>query len=184
MDSKNTRENLLKLLQVIDVKLNSKVVLVSLGGTALTLMGIKEVSYDIDFIVVSAENQKEFYDLYYKTVDELKLTQGQYPLFTEFDLGLLQVKDYLQNSSLFNEIPLKHITLYAMGLFDIILTKNYRDLERDRNDITDIMKATPVYRSKIKARFLILLRQQDLDVRDSFAKSYERLEKNFGHLLK
>lgn len=82
MKTRNTREGLLTLLNLIDSRLKSDVILVTLGGTALTLLGTKASSIDIDIIVVFAQDSDEFYDVYFSAIKELELLQGEHPPLT------------------------------------------------------------------------------------------------------
>ncbi len=54
------RENLLTTLSVWDSYLKKKVHLIAYGGTALTLIDLKESTKDIDFIVPEEKNKKNF----------------------------------------------------------------------------------------------------------------------------
>jgi hypothetical protein len=181
----NTRNALLALLKIIDSRLKSDVVIVSYGGTALTLLKTKESSEDIDLIVPSKEHYEEFFQIYSKAVAELKLSPGDYPPDLTFEASMLQINDSVQKAQVFKELKLKHITLYTMNPVDIILTKYHRGLIKDLVDIRSYLMKKPLSKKALQARYFEILRQQtESDVRRKFAEKYEQFEKEFGSLLK
>jgi len=183
LQNPNTKDDLEVLFQIIDKKIDFKVILVSIGGTALTLMNIKEFSYDIDLILVSAENLDKFNQIYYETIKELGLPQGEHPLFMDFDISLLNITDYLQKSNLVTNISLKNVILYTMNILDILLSKNFRGHPKDKDDIILILNTKKVFKADLFKRYIELLKQQDLDIRLEFDKKYPEFMKDFGHLL-
>ena len=48
-------KNLLEWLRKIDNKLNRKIIIIAVGGTALTLMNLKESTKDIDLCVEKSD---------------------------------------------------------------------------------------------------------------------------------
>ena len=50
---------LLEWLKAVDKKLKKKIVLIAVGGTAMTLLGLKSSTRDVDFCIES-ENKKHF----------------------------------------------------------------------------------------------------------------------------
>lgn len=184
MFHQNTKGDLRTLLRYIDMHITSNVVLVSIGGTALTLLDNKDFSYDLDFIIATAENSEEFNDVYERGVVELKLVQGEHPPYTAFDMGLLNIKDYLAKSDLVKNQGYKHITLYTMNILDIILSKYFRCLGKDKEDIQLVLQKQGISRHALYVRYLELLRQQDPDIRAPFTQKFDELIRDFGHLLK
>ena len=53
------RNELVKWLKSIDKKLHSKITLIAVGGTAMTLLGLKSSTRDVDFCIKSDE-KKDF----------------------------------------------------------------------------------------------------------------------------
>jgi len=53
------RNELVKWLRAIDKKLHRKMDLIAVGGTAMTLLGLKSSTRDIDFCIKS-EDKKDF----------------------------------------------------------------------------------------------------------------------------
>jgi len=54
-----TKKDLLKWLEDIDAKLKNRITLIAVGGTAMTLLNLKESTIDVDFDI-SRENFNEF----------------------------------------------------------------------------------------------------------------------------
>lgn len=184
MQHSNTKEDLIKLLQHIDEKLTHSVSLVLIGGTALTLLDKKAFSYDIDIIIASKVKEEEFEEAYFEAVKKFKLDMGIHPPYYDFDMGLLNIKDYLEESQPINEISLENITLRAMNINDIILSKNFRNLKKDNDDIVGILSQMNISKATLQARYLQLFRQQTREIRPKFDESYKRFLTNYGSLLK
>lgn len=58
-----SKTELLSVLESFDEQLTTKIVLVAVGGTAMTLLGIKPSTKDIDFNIPSENDFKEFIKL-------------------------------------------------------------------------------------------------------------------------
>jgi hypothetical protein len=184
MKQANTKKGILALLKLVDQRIKSEAILVTLGGTALTLLGDKEYSLDIDLLIFSVKNEEEFYNVYFQCVDELKLIQGEHPPFRKLDMSLLKIDDFFAKAHQFRDVAFKNIKVYIMDLLDIILSKNYRGLPKDRRDILSIMQMHKIKKQALYARYLELFRQQSYDIRPSFEQKYQELIKDFGRLLK
>lgn len=184
MSSQNDKKDILDLLEYLDKNLNSNVILVFMGGTALTLLGEKELSNDIDVILYSAENKEEFFDKYFETIKALKLNQGEHPPYEEFDVGLMDIKDYFQKSEPLQGFKFKHITAHTMNILDIIISKNFRGLPKDKQDIIKLLQKRQVSKSSLQQRYLELTRQQHKWTRQQFDEKFKQLLADFGHLLK
>lgn len=178
-----TKKHILALLSLIDKQLSFDVTLVSLGGTALTLLDNKEFSLDIDVIMGPAEKQAEFDEIYFKTIKQMKINPGEHPPFTAFDMGLLNIEDFLKKADLVKSTRFKHITLYTMHIVDILLSKNFRGHDKDIEDISNVFKKRKLTKKDIQVRYIELLKQQDYDVRSMFEKKYQEFLTNFGRLL-
>jgi hypothetical protein len=179
-----TKKHILALLGLIDKDLTFDVTLVSLGGTALTLLGNKEFSLDVDIIMGPAEKQAEFDEVYFKAIKQMKINPGEHPPFTAFDMSLLNITDFLQKADLVKNAKFKHITLYTLNLIDIVLSKNFRGLDKDIDDINDVLRTRKITKQDVQKRYLELLKQQDFDIRPKFIQKYAEFVTNFGALLK
>ena len=100
------RNELVKWLRLIDKKLNKKITLVAIGGTAMTLLGLKSSTRDVDFCIKS-ENKKDFE----KVLDK----KFKVDIFTDGYIFSEQLPaDYSEKSK--DIIEMKNITLKGLYL--------------------------------------------------------------------
>lgn len=140
---------LLDFLEEIDEELEMKVILVAVGGTAMTLINGKASTRDVDFTIPS-----EYYG-------EFERAMKQVPHGFEvqcFHDGAVFVNmlpdDYLKRSKLV-KTKMKNITLRTLHPVDIVVTKIGRLTDRDVEDIKScitkfhLKKEDIVQRSKL-----------------------------------
>ena len=136
---------LFDFLAEVERSLESPIELVAAGGTALTLLGVKPSTIDIDF-TAPKESIAAFRGAMAKTPHGFKVdlwTDGQ--VFSQFLPG-----DYLVKSR-----PVKRIgkiSLRALSPVDIVVTKAGRLDERDEQDIRDCAKRFKVTKAAVSAR--------------------------------
>ncbi|MBI2559459.1 hypothetical protein HYW20_09115 [Candidatus Woesearchaeota archaeon] len=124
------RNELVKWLRSIDKKLRSKITLIAVGGTAMTLLGLKSSTRDIDFCIKSDE-KKDFS----KALDK----KFKVDIFTDGCIFSEQLPaDYSEKSK--EIIRMKNIDLKALSPIDIIITKAARFNARDEEDIKALSK--------------------------------------------
>jgi len=135
-----------ELIQTIDnweQLINFKVSLIGCGGTALTLLEIKESTKDIDFIVpIGKEHEKLMKFLRSLGYEEKEggLAHPDDPLFLyQFWVGNRVFTTHLLDSPLDagKNIPIKkwrHIYLGVLNLQDLIITKMFRGTQVDMDD--------------------------------------------------
>ncbi|MBI2666511.1 hypothetical protein HYX13_02770 [Candidatus Woesearchaeota archaeon] len=138
-------QDLLHWLQEVDQKLSQKMTLIAVGGTALTLLGLKESTLDVDFCI-SGKHFSEFKKFAVSTTFVVDLFQDGY-IFT-----LQLPKDYREKAE---TIPFsgKYLSLKVLSLEDIILTKTARFTTRDIEDIKAIVATGKVKLEILKKRF-------------------------------
>ncbi len=139
------KNDLLILIKDIDSKIDKKITLIAIGGTALTLLEIKDSTRDIDIIIPSKEDLnaliRVFHDINFKELSHNKwmteigiiidIFEGDYI----FNLQLIESP--LKASALFLELD--NIKLKTLNLYDIIITKTERGDNRDFSDIKMIL---------------------------------------------
>lgn len=124
------KHDLINWLKKIDKKLNKKIKVVAVGGTAMTLLGLKSSTIDIDFCL-SSEDKTDF--------ENILDNSFKIDLFVDGYIFSEQLpKNYISLSK--EIIELKHITLYALNPIDIIITKSARFDARDEEDIEALAK--------------------------------------------
>ena len=137
-------DRLFKFLAEVDVELKKEIELNAVGGTALTLLGLKTSTIDIDFDM--SDDDK----IYFKKVLELLPHGFKIDIFTEGYIFCQQLpKDYLEMRKMINS-NLKKIRLYTISPLDIAASKISRLNDRDIEDIGSVIN-----KCKIKMEDLI-----------------------------
>ena len=124
------RNELIKWLRIIDKKLHRKITLIAVGGTAMTLLGLKSSTKDVDFCLKSGEK-----DDFEKALDR----RFKVDIFTDGYIFSEQLpEDYDEKSK---EIAnMKNIALKVLSPIDITITKAARFNARDEEDIEALSK--------------------------------------------
>jgi hypothetical protein len=179
------KPGLLDTLAAWDGFLKRKVRLIACGGTAMTLLGIKESTKDID-LIVPVEKEHDYLmkilpGLGYKHVAGWGWARGDGFIFDLFrgqavhTTGLLESPLEKGKHALVKEYS--HIYLGVLNIYDIIITKLFRSTQVDIDDC------------------LMLVRQQidkinwsELDARFRETVSYnvvpENILKNWEHFIR
>lgn len=124
------RKTLMGWLREIDKKLSRKIIIVAVGGTAMTLLGHKPSTIDIDFCVSSSDKI-----LFEKHVGR----KFKVDIFVDGFIFSEQLpEDYSEKAGTILE--LEKITLKALSPVDIVITKCARLNARDEEDIISIAK--------------------------------------------
>jgi hypothetical protein len=159
---------LLKFLQVLDAEVSREITVVAVGGTAMTLLGLKPSTIDIDFTVPD-EDFEEFRKANTRLQHGFKidLYRGGV-VFTQ-----ILPEDYVEKSVKIGN-RLKHIRLKALHPVDIVVTKIGRLDERDLEDIRMCIRECGISKSQLEER----ARQVRYAGRD------ENYEINLQHVLR
>lgn len=164
-----TKNDLIKWLREIDGKLGRPITLIAVGGTAMTLLNLKESTKDIDFCIKS-EDSGRFKKL-------VKGAKFKVDIFTDGFIFSEQLPDdYVDISTKYKEVDFNNITLKMLNPLDIIITKAARYNERDEEDIATLVKTKQIDKNKLMKRFK--------DVLKTYAGSEENYEHNFKVILK
>ncbi len=139
------KNDLLEWLKQIDRQLKTRILLIAAGGTAMTLLGLKESTIDVDFCIES-KNLKAFKEIADNSKFKVDLFKDGF-VFSE------QLPDDYIIESQKIAADLKNIDLRALSLEDIIITKAARYNERDEEDIEAIAKTNKVKRKELEERF-------------------------------
>ncbi|MBI2542489.1 hypothetical protein HYV80_07335 [Candidatus Woesearchaeota archaeon] len=154
------KNELVKWLKSIDKKLNRKISLIAVGGTAMTLLSLKSSTRDVDFCIKS--NEKNDFE---KSLDK----RFKVDIFTDGYIFSEQLpSDYFEKSKTI--VEMKNIALKALHPVDIIITKAARFNARDEEDIKALSKY--VDRKELVKRF------------DEVLKSYSGKEEDYKYHFK
>lgn len=161
------KTDLLHWLNQIDEQLKTKTLIIAVGGTAMTLRGLKSSTRDVDFCV-EGKNLKIFREL-------TKDSKFKVDLFSDGFIFSEQLpEDYIDKSDKL-ESNLTNIELRTLSLADIIITKSARYNERDEEDIAAIAKTKKVDKTYLEKRFK--------QVRNTFVGNQQVYEYHFNLVL-
>ena len=139
------KDKLIAFLREVDKELGSDIKLVAVGGTAMTLLGIKPSTVDIDF-----EGSSEDVETFRKA---LSIVPHGFRIDI-FENGMIFSQqlpgDYSRRSV--HVMDFGRIRLYALHPLDIVVTKIGRLDERDMQDIEDCIKKFGLKKEDIKKR--------------------------------
>jgi hypothetical protein len=141
---------LFDFLSVLNEDLPKKITLVAAGGTAMTLLDLKQSTIDIDFTIPGCD-RLEF-------EQALKSNPPGYRVDRWTDGCVFcqtLPKDYLQKSIEIKKFS--HISLRALQPVDIIVTKIGRLNARDMQDIEACITKGKVSETEIKERVLLVV---------------------------
>jgi len=178
------QEGLLNIVSAWDGFLNKKVHLIGCGGTALTLLGVKDSTKDIDFIIPQEAEYgyliRVLKDLGYKSVSGAGWRRNGGYIFDFFKGKKVHTTELLDSPlDEGKHILLKefsHVYLGILNYYDIIISKLFRGLTLDTEDCLSLVKAKKdqVNLDFLKERFL---RTSSFDV------SEEKVNKNLERFL-
>ena len=125
--------------------------MIAVGGTAMTLLGLKDSTEDVDFCI---ENEKD-----YKMVDECRLrikNEIRIDLFKEGYIFSVQLpEDYIKLATKSN-IKFTNMNLRQLNPLDIIISKTDRLNQRDIEDIKMLVKKKRVDKKRLTKRYKLV----------------------------
>lgn len=185
MEYRIGKQALLDRISAWDSFLKRKTHLIACGGTALTLLGVKPSTKDIDLIVPNLDEYKYLTNIL-KQLGYKSATGWGWKREDDFIFDLFRGKSVHTTELL--ESPLEkgnhilvkefnRVYLGALNFYDIIITKLFRATSVDIDDCLLLVK------SKRKA---IDLKQLERRFREtaSFDISEDKVNKNFEHFLR
>lgn len=185
MEYQTDKQGLLNKISAWDSFLKRKVHLIACGGTALTLLGIKASTKDIDLIVPNEAEHKYLIDnlkqLGYRPASGWGWERGDGFIFDLFRGKAVHTTELLESPlEKGNHILIKefiHVYLGVLNYYDIIITKLFRATTVDIDDCLSLVKSK---------RDEIDLKQLDSRFRQTAAYdvSEENVNKNLEYFLK
>jgi len=178
------KQGLLDELSVWDGYLKRKVHLIACGGTAMTLLDVKESTKDIDLLI---PNEAEYdylirilKQLGYKSVTGWGWARGDGFIFELFRGKRVHTTELLESPlQKGNHILIKEFNLIYLGAlnhYDLIISKLFRGAAIDIEDCLALIRAK---KKEINIRVLKGRFHQTA----SFDVSEEKVNKNFAHFL-
>lgn len=152
-------EELFDLLRSISKFIERKIRMYALGGTALTILGIKASTRDIDMNIDSREEYDHicriFMDLGFNRAGTYRWTAQEGLAFDLFwgssILGTNLLSDCLDQAKHIGSFG--NIELYTLSLYDIIISKLARGDPRDFDDIKSVFKKEEIDLNKLVGRY-------------------------------
>lgn len=178
------KQGLLDELSVWDGYVKRKVHLIACGGTAMTLLDVKESTKDIDLLIPNEDEYDYLIRILkqvgYKSVTGSGWARGNGFIFELFRGKRVHTTELLEsplqkgNHILIREFNL--IYLGALNLYDLIISKLFRCAATDIEDCLALIRAK---KKEINIRVLKGRFHQTA----SFDVSEEKVNKNFAHFL-
>ena len=141
-----SNDRLIAYLKEIDLLLEEDIKVIAVGGTAMTLLGMKSSTIDIDF---------DLSDKDYKIVEKIKdlvPTGFRVDLFKRGWIVSQQLPmDYLDNVIKI-EGEFNHISLFALHPLDIVAIKIPRLIDRDLQDIEICIRTYNLTKEQVEKR--------------------------------
>jgi hypothetical protein len=185
MEYRIDKQGLLDRLSAWDSFLKRKVHLVACGGTAMTLLGVKASTKDIDLLVPNEDEHKYLVDILrelgYKSVSGWGWAREDGFIFDLFIGSAVHTTQLLEsplkkgNNILIKEFS--HIYLGVLNYPDIIISKLSRGTSIDLEDCLALLKnkSGEIDLEKLEKRFLETA---------SYDVSKDKLIKNWEHFLR
>ena len=157
------KNDLVRWLKNVDKKLGKHILVIAVGGTAMTLLGLKSSTIDVD-LCVNSEDKKEL---------EAAIDGNfKVDIFVDGYIFSEQLPDdYAEKAK--EILRLKNMALKALGPADIIITKAARLNARDEDDIEALAKH--VDKEFLVKRFKLVVK--------TYAGSEKQYNENFDHIL-
>lgn len=185
MEYRIDKQRLLDRISAWDGFLKRKLHLIACGGTALTLLGIKASTKDIDLIVPEITEYDYLINtlkqLGYKSASGWGWARGDGFIFDLFRGKVVHTTELLESPlNKGNHILIKEfsrIYLGALSYYDIIITKLFRATTVDIDDCLSLVKSkiAEIDLKRLESRFR---KTSAYDV------SEEKVNKNLEHFLK
>ncbi len=142
------KNKLLSLLSKVDKKLNESLILIAIGGTAMTMLNMKFATKDIDFLLSNSEDEKKFISIMNNLTD-IKIDTYYDNMVFSTALPEDVFEKCISLSSLKNFL---NIRLYSLNLIDLILTKTSRLSDEDLKDIEILLKKSKISKQSLLKR--------------------------------
>lgn len=178
------KNSLLEELHIWNKFLKRKVHLIACGGTAFTLLGVKESTLDIDLLIPKWNEYKYLIkllqDLGYQQKRGMGWSRSEGPIFDLFGGNKIHTTELLEsplkpeNNILIKEFS--YIYLGVLNFYDILISKLFRGTTAD---IYDCLSLIRVKKQEIDINFF---KNRFLETA-SYDISFEKYKKHLNHFL-
>jgi len=154
-------DKLNEIILEFDKHLTREITIVAIGGTALTLLGKKESTKDIDICFLTDEDKERFIELAKMlgySIESGRIV-GHGLIIDAYSGGYIFCvqlpDDYKDNASLIGS--LKRINLFSLSPEDLIITKTARLNQRDFLDIKKIFESFDIDKENLVSRYMQIM---------------------------
>lgn len=140
-------EELLDLLNLYDEELDKQILVIAVGGTAMTLLKIKSSTKDIDFNIPYNDDFKEFTRVKNKIETDIKIDSW----YSNLIFSEILPEDYIDLSIKY-KTDFKNIDLRILNPIDIACSKISRLSDSDMSDIKSCIKYVNITKSQLIER--------------------------------
>lgn len=142
------KDDLMEYLEEIDKNIEREVTLIAVGGTAMTMLELKETTKDVDFCTLTRKERSIVKAAGEKVKGEIRMD-----LFSEGYIFSVQLPDDYAKMAKQSGFRFKKLTLKILHPVDIIVSKTDRLSERDVEDIKALIKGKRVDKKKLEQRY-------------------------------
>ena len=140
------KDKLISFLKEIDNELGSEIKLIAVGGTAMTLLGLKRSTIDVDFDLSEGDSRV------LKRTLEIVPHGFRVDIFTNGLIFSQQLPDNYLDKAIPIKVDFMSIKLYVLNPIDIVVTKIGRLDDRDMQDIEACITRCKLEKEKIIER--------------------------------
>ena len=154
--------------------LKRRVRIVAIGGNALSLLGIKEHTKDIDVCISSDDRDvKQF------CIDYTKKYKVPVHFFVDGLFKNVRVKDYFEKSYPLDLPEFPNLEVRVFNIYDIVLTKINRYAHEDKEDLEKVLKLYKLNDEDLNKRFKQYLKFY-MGPKEKFIKDYKKFKKKLN----
>ena len=164
---------LLEFLTDLDNQLQKDIDLLVLGGNALIIYGCKYTTRDVDICVRGVD-----VDVYDWSMQWSKKNKVMVDVYIDGWFKNVRFPDYLKRSTHIPNLGFKHINIYLMNIYDMVLTKVDRWSDRDRQDINSLLRVLKIEKRLLDGRYSYYLKNFNGPEHEK-----QRFANNFGEFL-
>lgn len=141
------RSSLLSFLKLVDEELEEQITIIAVGGTAMTLLGLKSSTIDVDFNFPT-RNDLEVFDRAMNI-----LNPGfRIDKFLGSQIFSQKIPDDYEKKALQIKVDVKRLKIFTLHPLDIIVTKIGRLSDRDVEDIKICIDRYELTKEQVRKR--------------------------------
>ncbi len=175
------KDKLLEILKEMDSSIDYKVTLILLGGSALSLLELKQGTEDIDYIFLT-DKKEEFELLCEKFIPKIK---HEIHYMQDFTVSHMNLPDYLNRSKPYTNVNFRNLSIKTLNIYDILLSKISRFSKGDLIDIESILGRESIKEDELDRRYEECFDAYIVSLeKGQFRKRYEEFKKLYRDRLK